>query len=149
MSRRTTVTITIALGLTLLGGPAAALAAGEPTSTEAISTVREVDPERHLLVLSSGLNLVATDPAVLEALHAGDIVRVVFTDEGGRLFIDSIEALDREPSPYDQMHVGEGESTGAHSPIGHRTPGEGFSASPSPGPDHDELYGDGRGAEAP
>jgi len=130
MSRRTTLTITMALAVALVGGAGAARAADEATTGEAISTVQEIDAEQHLLVLTGGLHLLATDPSVLAQLYKGETVKVAFTEEGGRLFIDRVEAMD-QPSLYDQMHVGEGETTGAR-PIQHPAgPGsETFSASP-------------------
>lgn len=153
MSRRTTFMVTIELGLALAGGAGAARAANTSTTIEAISTVQAVDAEQHVLVLADGLHLMATDPALLGALHEGDIVRVVFTQEDNTLFLDRVETLDREPSPYDQMHVGEGETTGARSPIGRRVvvPGDGGpSASPAIGVEEaPDAFDGAREPEAP
>ncbi len=144
MNRRTMLTITIALGLVLMGSAGTARAADDGTAGEAISTIRSIDPEQHLVVLTDGLQLLATDASMLAELHAGEIVKVAFTQEGGRLFIDRIEALDSEPSLYDQMHVGEGQTTGAH-PI---KPGsDTFQASPPTAVEGG--YDDTRGVEAP
>ena len=144
MNRRTMLTITIALGVALMGSAGRARAAADGTAGEAISTIRSIDPEEHLVILTDGLKLVATDASVLDALHEGEIVKVAFTQEGGRLFIDRIEAIDSEPSLYDQMHVGEGQTTGAH-PI--KPGGDTFQASP-PSP-VEGGYDDTRGVEAP
>ena len=147
MSKRTTLTITIALALTVVG-VGTAQAAGGATSGETISTIRAIDPDQNLVVLTDGSHLVVTDPGFLADLHEGEIVKVQYTQEGDRYRIDSIEAVDREPSPYDQMHVGEGESTGAL-PI-KRPAGKGdqpLSASPSE--DGDGPYRDTRAPEAP
>jgi len=156
MSRRTTFMVTIALGLALAGRAGAARAADTSTTIEAISTVQAVDAEQHVLVLVDGLHLRATDPALLGALHEGDIVRVVFTQEDNTLFLDRVETLDRAPSPYDQMHVGEGQSTGAKAPIGRRliVPGDnGVSASPAirtgDVPDAPDAFDGAREPEAP
>ena len=138
MSRRTTLTITIALGLALAGGAGAARAADEATTGEAISTVQEIDAAQHVLVLTGGLHLVATDPTVLATLYKGEPVRVSYTEEGGRLFIDRVEEV-AQPSFYDQMHVGEGQTTGAH-PI--KPGGDTFQASP-------RSATEGGGVEAP
>ncbi len=146
MSTRTTLTITIALGLALLGGAGAARAAEDGTAGEAISTIRSIDPEQHRLVLTDGLELLATDTSVLDTLHEGEIVRVAFTQEGGRLVIDRIEQIDREPSPYDQMHVGEGETTGARAI---KRGSDTFQASPPSAGDAADAYDGSRGAEAP
>jgi len=144
MNTRTTLTITMALGLALGGNAGSARAAAGATRGEDISTVQAINPEQHLVVLADGLQLVATDPSVLAALHEGEIVKVAFKEEGGRLVIDRVEQVDREPSPYDQMKVGEGNSTGAR-PI---KPGSGtFHAGP---PSSGEgAFGDSRGVEAP
>jgi len=144
MSTRTTLTITMALGLALVGSAATARAADDGTKGEDISTIRTINPEQHLVVLSDGLQLLATDSSVLATLHEGEMVKVVFTQEGGRLVIDRVDEVDREPSPYDQMKVGEGNSTGAR-PI---KPGSGtFHAGP---PSSGEgAFGDSRGVEAP
>src|SRR5437762_3594505 len=112
MNTRTTLTITMALGLALGGNAASARAAAGATRGEDISTVQAINLEQHLVVLADGLQLVATDSSVLAALHEGEIVKVAFTQEGGRLVIDRVQQVDREPSPYDQMKVGEGETTG-------------------------------------
>jgi hypothetical protein len=112
MKRRTTLTITMALGLALAGGVGTARAA-TATSGQDISTIRAIDPDERVVVLSDGMHLLVSDPAMLEALHEGEIVRVQYTQDSGRYVIHRIEPVDREPSPYDQMKVGEGESTGA------------------------------------
>ena len=116
MSRRTTLTITMVLGLTLIGGATAAHAA-DAAKGVATSRVRAVDPARQMVVLNDGLSLTTTDPAVLAAVREGEIVQVAYTQEGDRLIISKIQEVEREPSPYDQMKVGEGESTGAKAVI--------------------------------
>jgi len=151
MSRRTTLTITMALGLALVAGVGTVRAAD--TRGEAISTIRYLDFDQHLIVLNDGTELLATDPAVLDNVHAGEMVKVRFTQEGGRYVIDSIEPARaaeapaaspaiREPSPYDQMHVGEGETTGAL-PIKNPAGPGGIEYGPAP---HD---GQLKGPEAP
>ena len=121
MSRRTTLTVTLALGLALVGGVGAARAA-DGTRGEAMTTIRSIDPDQHLVVLDDGTQLLATDPAVFDRVHEGDVVKVRFSEEGGRYVIDSIEPAPtaapaaspalRAPSPYDQMHTGEGLTSG-------------------------------------
>lgn len=111
MSSRTTLTITMVFGLTLIGGATAAHAAG-PAKGQAISRIRAIDPGQQMVVLNDGLHVTVTDPAVLAAVHEGEIVQVAYTQEGDRLVANKIQEVEREPSPYDQMKVGEGESTG-------------------------------------
>ena len=111
MSSRTTLTMTMVLGLTLIGGATAAYAADTVKGVDT-SRVRAVDRARQMVVLNDGLRLTATDPAVLAAVREGEIVQVAYTQEGDRLVINKIQQVEREPSPYDQMKVGEGESTG-------------------------------------
>ena len=57
MSKRTTLTITIALALTVVG-VGTAQAAGGATSGETISTIRAIDPDQNLVVLTDGSHLV-------------------------------------------------------------------------------------------
>jgi hypothetical protein len=126
MSRRTTLTITLALGLALAGGAGAARAADEDYTGQEISTIRSLDPTQHIVVLSDGTELLVTDPNLFAGLHEGELVKIDFTHEGGRTFVNSIVPAGspadppsaspgvREPSPYDEMHVGEGQVTGAH-----------------------------------
>ena len=95
MTRRTTLTIAMALGLAL-GGVGTARAASA-TSGEAISTIREIDPGERVVVLADGMHLLATDPAVLAALHEGEIVRVQYTQDAGHYFIDRIEQVSMQP----------------------------------------------------
>jgi hypothetical protein len=128
MSRRTTLTITVALGLALAGGAGTIRPATAATSGEAISTIRAIDPDQNLVVLSDGLHLVVADPATLDALHEGEVIQVQYTEQAGQYVIDRIAQVDREPSPYDQMKVGEGQSTGAR-PI--KRGSDTFSASPT------------------
>ena len=111
MSSRTTLTVTMVFGLTLIGGATAAHA-GDLAKGEDISRVRAVDPGQQMVVLNDGLHLTVTDPAVLAAVHEGEIVQVSYTQEGDRLVANKIQEVEREPSPYDQMKLGEGESAG-------------------------------------
>jgi len=145
MNTRTTLTITMALGLALGGNAGSARAAAGATRGEDISTVQAINPEQHLVVLADGLQLVATDPSVLAALHEGEIVKVAYTQEGSRLVIDRVEQVDREPSPYDQMHPGAGNETGAHT----MKPGGNTFQPSRPGAVGEGVYDDSRGAEAP
>ncbi|HEU5194954.1 MAG TPA: DUF1344 domain-containing protein [Methylomirabilota bacterium] len=142
MSRRTTLTFTLAFGLALLGGGAATAAAD--SYGEAISTIREIDPDQHVVVLSDGLHLVASDPAALSDFHEGEVVRVRYTEQGGQYVMDRIEQVDQAPSLYDRMHVGEGQSTGARPMM---RGGSTFSTSPSDR--HDGDYGGAPEPEAP
>jgi hypothetical protein len=145
MKRRTTLTITMALGLALAGGVGTARAASATTG-QAVSTIRAVDPEQGMVVLNDGTHLVVSDPAVLAALHEGEIVRVQYTQDAGRYVVNRVEQVDREPSPYDQMHVGEGETTGARTAPSIVTDGT-YSASPSSRTEAD--YGGGPEPQAP
>jgi len=118
MNRRTTLTITIALGLALAGGVGTARASGGDSSGEEIGTIQSLDPVAHLVVLTDGTEFLVTDPAVLSNLHEGDLVKVDFTQEGGRYFVDRIEPADggnapaaspamRGPRPDVPMRLGE------------------------------------------
>jgi len=91
MSTRTTLTITLALGLALVGGAGAARAADGDYTGQEIGTIRSLDADQHTVVLSNGTQLLVTDPSVFARLHEGDLVKIDFTHEGGRTFVNSIE----------------------------------------------------------
>ena len=88
MSRHRTSTLTFALGLALVGGVPTARAA-DNTTVEAITTVRTLDPDQHLIVLSNGTRLLASQAeasleqirSLRDALDAA--VRTVETTAGG------------------------------------------------------------------
>ena len=113
MRRRTTLTITLALGLALVGGAGAARAADDDHTGQEIGTILSLDPEQHIVVLSTGTQLLVTDPDVFARLHEGELVMIDFTHEGGRTFVNSIEPANapaasptlQEPSPDDPTQV--------------------------------------------
>ena len=93
--RRTTLTITLALGLALVaGGAGTARAADDDYTGQEIGTISSLDPEQHIMVLSNGTQLLVTDPDVFARLHEGELVKIDFTHEGGRTFVNSIVPAD-------------------------------------------------------
>ncbi|HEX2440765.1 MAG TPA: hypothetical protein VHT71_20805 [Methylomirabilota bacterium] len=90
MNTPRTLTLTLALGLTLVAG--AAYAAGDEGgySGEEIGTISFIDRPLSLIILSDAVEFRAPDPAMLNNLKEGDIVKVDFTNNGERTYINSI-----------------------------------------------------------
>src|SRR5256885_16934060 len=98
MRRRTTLTITLALGLALVGGAGAARAADDDYTGQGIGTILSLDPEQHIVVLSTGTQLLVTDPDGFARLHEGAPVMIDFAHECGRTVGNSTEPA-KAPAP--------------------------------------------------
>ena len=103
------LTLTLALGLTLVGGAAFADGDEGGYSGEDIGTVSFIDRPLSLIILSDGAEFRAPDPAMLNNLKEGDLVKVDFMNNGERAYINSIApaTADDVPGASPASEVGE------------------------------------------
>jgi hypothetical protein len=85
------VALTIALGLALGAGTARADGPGAAYGGEEIGTIRYLNRAQSVVILTDGNEFHAPDPAMLNDLQEGEVVRVDFTHDYERGIINSIE----------------------------------------------------------
>ena len=98
MDRHRTVALTLALGLALVAGSAAA-GPGTEYAGQEIGTIRYVNRAQNLVVLNSGKELYATDQRMISGLREGELVKVDFYYNGERATLNSIEPATTDDSP--------------------------------------------------
>jgi len=91
MDTRSTLTLGLALGLTLVAGAARADGPSAGYGAQEVGTIRYINRAQSLVVLANGTELRAPDPAMLSHIAEGQMVRVDFTNDGARSVINSIE----------------------------------------------------------
>lgn len=96
MKTPTALTLTLALGATLVAGAAFADGPDAGYGREEISTIRFIDRPLSLVILSDGVELRAPDPAMLNNVKEGDLVKVDYTNNGERGYINSIAPASAE-----------------------------------------------------
>jgi len=97
MDTRSTLTVTLALGLTLVAGAARA---GEFSyGGEEIGTISYIDRALNLVVLTDGAEFRAPDPRMILNLQEGQRVKVDFMHDNDRSIINSIEPAGDDDSP--------------------------------------------------
>ena len=93
MRNHRVVLTTLALGLAVWVGPAAADGPGDMHGAEQLGTVRFLDRAMNLLQLDDGTELRTTDSRLLRDIREGMRVKVDFTHESERNTLNSIEAI--------------------------------------------------------
>jgi len=96
MNTPTALALTLALGMTLVGGAAFADGDEGGHSGEDISTISFIDRPLSLIILSDGMELRAPDPAMLNNLQEGELVKVDYTNNGERGYINAIAPASAE-----------------------------------------------------
>jgi hypothetical protein len=96
MDRQRMLTLGIALGLTLVTGAAWADGPSAGYGGEEIGSIRFLDRALNLIILSSGAEYRAPDPAMLRNLKEGEMVKVDFMNDGERSIINFIEPADTD-----------------------------------------------------
>jgi hypothetical protein len=109
MERHRAVTLTLALGLALVAGPALA-GPGTQYAGEEIGKIRYINRTQNLVVLNDGMEFHATDSKMLDGLREGELVKVDFSYNGERAFLNSIEAA----SPDDTTGASPATDPGPH-----------------------------------
>ncbi len=87
------VLTTLALGMTVWVGQAAADGPGDAYGAEKLGIVRFLDRAMNLLQLDDGAELRTTDSRMLRDVREGMRVKVDFTHAGDRNELNSIEAI--------------------------------------------------------
>jgi len=98
---QTLVALAAAAVIALVGGRAAADVREPDYRGYAIGTIRSIDRAESVVTMGEGLHLRATDPALLEALAEGDLVKVDFAHESDGWVIRTIEGGDADAEPTD------------------------------------------------
>jgi hypothetical protein len=98
MDTRKTLTLTLALGLTLVAGAARA-EVGSAYGGEEIGAISYIDRALNLVVLTDGAEFRAPDPRMLSDLREGQVVKVDFVHDNDRSVINSIEPANTEDNP--------------------------------------------------
>jgi hypothetical protein len=110
METRSTLTLSLALGLTLVAGAARADGPSAGYGAEEIGTVRYINRTQGLVVLTDGAEFRAPDPRMLSDIAEGELVKVDFTNDGERSILNFIEAA----SPEDVSGALPGSEFGEH-----------------------------------
>jgi len=93
MRNHRVVLTTLALGMAVWVGQAAADGPGDTYGAQKLGTVRFLDRAMNLLQLDDGTELRTTDSRLLRNLREGMRVKVDFTHDGERNALNSIEAI--------------------------------------------------------
>jgi hypothetical protein len=91
MDTRSTLTLGLALGLTLVAGAARADGPSAGYGAQEVGTVRYINRAQSLVVLDNGTELRAPDPRMLSNIAEGELVKVDFTNDGVRSILNFIE----------------------------------------------------------
>lgn len=110
MDSRSTLTLGLALGLTLVAGAARADGPSAGYGAEEIGTVRYIDRTQGLVVLTDGAEFRAPDPRMLSDIAEGELVKVDFTNDGERSILNFIEPA----GPDDATGASPGSEVGDH-----------------------------------
>ena len=89
MEKNRAVTLTLMLGMALVAGPALA-GPGTQYAGEEIGKIRYIDRAQNLVELDDGMQLYATNQRMLDGLREGDTVKVDFSFNGDRAYLNSI-----------------------------------------------------------
>jgi len=98
MDTHRAVTLTLALGLALVAGPAFAQH-GNSDAGEKIAQIRYINRAQNLIELNDGMELYTTDARMLDGLKEGETVKVDFWTNGERAYLNSIEEAKPDDSP--------------------------------------------------
>ena len=89
MEKYRAVALTLMLGLALVAGPALAGPGTQYAGVE-IGEIRYIDRTQNLVELSDGMQFYATNQRMLDGLREGDTVKVDFSFNGDRAYLNSI-----------------------------------------------------------
>jgi hypothetical protein len=96
MDTRSTLTLGLALGLTLVAGAARADGPSAGYGAEEIGTVRYINRTQGLVVLTNGAEFRAPNPRMLSGIAEGELVKVDFMNNGERSILNFIEPAGSE-----------------------------------------------------
>jgi len=98
MEKHRAVALTLALGLALVAGPALA---GPSTqyAGEKIGTIRYINRAQNLVELNDGMQFYTTDRRMLDGLKEGEVVKVDFSYNGDRAYLNSIAPPTADDNP--------------------------------------------------
>jgi hypothetical protein len=99
MDTRSTLTVTLALGFTLVAGAAHADGVGSMYGGEEVGIISYIDRAQNLVVLTDGAEFRAPDPRMILNLQEGQRVKVDFMHDNDRSIINSIEPAGDDDSP--------------------------------------------------
>ena len=89
MKKHRAVALTLTLGVALVAGPALA-GPGTQYAGQEIGKIRYIDRAQNLVQLDDGMQLYATDQKMLDGLREGELVKVDFSFNGERAYLNSI-----------------------------------------------------------
>jgi hypothetical protein len=109
MEKHRALTLTFALGLTLIAGPAAA-EHGNQYAGQEIGKIRYINRTQNLVALEDGRWFYTTDQRMLDGLREGEVVKVDFWTNGERAYLNSIAPSTPEDYPGAGIGTGVGGS---------------------------------------
>jgi len=110
MEKHRALTLTLALGLTLVAaGPAFAQHGGQYAGQE-IGTIRYINRAQNLVALDDGRWFYTTDQRMLDGLREGEVVKVDFWTNGERAYLNSIAPPAADEAPGASIGTGSGAS---------------------------------------
>jgi hypothetical protein len=99
MDRYRTGAFTVVLGLALVGGATSVYARANEYAGQEIGTIRYINRMQNIVTLTNGEEFRVSDERLLTPLREGELVKLDFTFNGDKAFINTIEPATADDSP--------------------------------------------------
>jgi hypothetical protein len=99
MDRYRTGAFTVVLGLALVGGATSVYARSNEYAGQEIGTIRYINRMQNIVTLTNGEEFRVSDERLLTPLREGELVKLDFTFNGDKAFINTIEPATADDSP--------------------------------------------------